>query len=69
MKYIGPFLDARIQETQRQVKDLTGQDIGYKEAGEKLAAVKPIIFPDITIKKGKKKKSVGFDMFRGTGLF
>ena len=68
MRYIGPFLDARIQQTQKEVKDLTGADIGYKEAGERLASAKPIILPDITFQKGKKKKRVGIDMFKGMGL-
>ena len=67
-RYLGPFLDARIQQTQMEVKELTGKDISYKEAGERLASVKPIMFPDITFQKGKKKKKVGFDLFGGMGI-
>jgi len=67
-RYLGPFLDARIQQTQMEVKELTGKDISYKEAGERLASVKPIILPDITFQKGKRKKGVGMDLFRGMGL-
>ena len=67
-RYLGPYLDARIQQTQMEVKELTGRDISYKEAGERLASAKPIMLPDITFQKGKKKKRVGMDIFRGMGL-
>lgn len=59
--FIGPVLDCRIMKVQREVKEMTGKDVSYKEAGEALAVSHPIIV--IPQQERKKKKGFGLGLF------
>lgn len=62
MRYVGPVLDARIRQIQVDVKQMGGGDIGYAEAGERLASMQPIIMPNISFQQKGKKKKMGIDL-------
>jgi len=67
MRYVGPMLDARIRQVQQDAKNLGCGDLPYWEAGERLAAVKPIILPTINFQQGGKKKGK-LDLFGNMGI-